>query len=86
MRRERFRKNWSAQCGSAFKLFVYLAAIWDGARPNSLVSDEPITISGWTPHNFDGHSGGELALVDAFSKSSNSAAVRVAQTAGQPAS
>jgi len=44
------------QPGSAFKLFVYLAAIRDGAQPDSLVSEVPITVGGWTPRNFDGRS------------------------------
>ena len=71
------------QPGSAFKLFVYLAAVRDGAEPDSLVSQEPITLGKWTPRNFDRSSGGYLTLRDAFARSSNIAAVRVAQTAGR---
>ena len=73
------------QPGSAFKLFVYLAAIRDGALPDTPVSEEPVTIDGWSPRNFDGRSGRSLTLRDAFALSSNIAAVRVAQRAGHGA-
>src|SRR6476646_9683276 len=42
------------QPGSAFKLFVYLAAFRSGWIPDSLIEDEPITIAGWSPVNHDG--------------------------------
>jgi penicillin-binding protein 1A len=73
------------QPGSAFKLFVYLAAVRDGAQPDSLVSEGPVTVGGWSPKNSDGRSGRVLTLRDAFAISSNIAAVRVAQTAGRRA-
>lgn len=71
------------QPGSAFKLFVYLAAMRDGWTPDSVISNEPITIGGWTPKNFERDSGGELTLRDAFARSSNIAAVRLAQRVGR---
>ena len=37
------------QPGSAFKLFVYLAALRAGWTPDSMIEDKPITIDGWTP-------------------------------------
>ena len=43
-----------ASPGSAFKLFVYLAALRAGWTPDSMIEDEPITIDGWTPVNSDG--------------------------------
>jgi penicillin-binding protein 1A len=46
------------QPGSAFKLFVYLAALRSGWTPDSLIEDQPITIEGWTPLNSDGVSRG----------------------------
>ncbi|RAK58092.1 transglycosylase domain-containing protein [Phenylobacterium deserti] len=73
------------QPGSAFKLFVYLAAIRDGARPESLVSNEPIKLGNWSPKNAEGAAGGYLTLRDAFAHSSNIAAVHVAQQAGRDA-
>lgn len=71
------------QPGSAFKLFVYLAALRDGARPDTHVSEEPVKLSGWSPKNFDGSSDRDLTLRDAFAQSSNIATVRVAQIAGR---
>ena len=73
------------QPGSAFKLFVYLAATRDGARPDMVVSQEPVTIGGWSPRNFDRASGGYLTLREAFAQSSNIAAVRIQETAGRAA-
>jgi penicillin-binding protein 1A len=73
------------QPGSAFKLFVYLAAIRDGAGPDSAVSEAPITIGGWTPRNFEARSGRDLTLREAFALSSNIAAVRIEEKAGRGA-
>ena len=39
------------QPGSAFKLFVYLAALEAGHKPDDQVVDEPVTIDGWSPRN-----------------------------------
>ena len=41
------------QPGSAFKLFVYLAALRAGWTPDSVIEDERVTIGGWTPENSD---------------------------------
>ena len=41
------------QPGSAFKLFVSLAAMRSGWTPNSIIDDKPITIGGWSPENHD---------------------------------
>ena len=41
------------QPGSAFKLFVYLAALRAGWTPDSIIEDRPVTIGGWTPVNSD---------------------------------
>lgn len=71
------------QPGSAFKLFVYLAALRDGAGPGSIVSEAPITVGGWTPRNFERTSGGLMTLEEAFAESSNIAAVRIAETVGR---
>jgi penicillin-binding protein 1A len=73
------------QPGSAFKLFVYLAALRDGARPDNLVVGAPVTIGGWTPANYEGGGGRDLTLRDAFAQSNNVIAARVYQTAGGPA-
>lgn len=70
------------QPGSAFKLFVYLAALRRGAEPQSLVLDTPVEIDGWRPRNYDGRYRGEIDLTTAFAQSSNAAAVRLTQQVG----
>ncbi len=70
------------QPGSAFKPFVYLAAIEAGARPEDAVSDAPITLGGWSPGNGNWRMRGEITIEDAFAHSVNTAAVRVMQRGG----
>ena len=73
------------QPGSAFKPFVYAAALESGYTPASLIDrlDEPIdTLQGaWSPE--DGHvSGTELTMRAALKTSSNRAAVRMLEMVG----
>src|SRR5437870_5575899 len=71
------------QPGSAFKLFVYLAALRAGWTPDSLIEDKPITIDGWTPVNSDHVYRGKITLREAFARSSNAATVRLSQEIGR---
>ncbi|HEX4761767.1 MAG TPA: transglycosylase domain-containing protein [Sphingomicrobium sp.] len=71
------------QPGSAFKLFVYLAALRAGWTPDSIVDDKPITLRGWTPVNNDGVYRGEITLREAFARSSNAATVRLSEAVGR---
>jgi penicillin-binding protein 1A len=71
------------QPGSAFKLFVYLAALRAGWTPDSMIDDKPITIRGWTPVNSDGVYRGPITVREAFARSSNAATVRLAQQVGR---
>jgi penicillin-binding protein 1A len=71
------------QPGSAFKLFVYLAAMRAGWTPDSIIQDRPITIGGWTPVNSDGIYRGPITLREAFARSSNAATVRLSQQIGR---
>ena len=71
------------QPGSAFKLFVYLAAMRAGWTPDSVIEDRPITIDGWTPVNSDRVYRGRITLREAFARSSNAATVRLSQAVGR---
>jgi len=68
--------------GSAFKLFVYLAALRKGLGPNDTIDAGPVEINGWEPENFGGREYGRVTLVDAFARSINTAAVRLAMDVG----
>jgi penicillin-binding protein 1A len=70
------------QPGSAFKLFVYLAALESGYTPASTVQDAPLTIAGWSPRNDSGRYSGTLNLRQALAFSVNTVAVRLAQDVG----
>ncbi len=70
------------QPGSAFKLFVYLAALRSGLTPESMVDDSPVTIGQWSPRNSDGRYRGQITLREAFARSSNVAAARLTQQVG----
>lgn len=75
------------QPGSAWKPFVYLAALEYGMSPETRVSDEPITIGNWSPRNFGKHQyryleGDDYSLQEAITKSINSCTVRLAQQVG----
>ena len=73
------------QPGSAFKPFVWLAALEKGARPDDLVLDAPIRIGTWAPSNFEGRFRGEITLEEALAHSVNTASVRLLLQAGGPA-
>ncbi|HEX8847752.1 MAG TPA: PBP1A family penicillin-binding protein [Pyrinomonadaceae bacterium] len=71
------------QTGSAFKPFIYTAAVEWGMTPESTVSGAPIKIGDWIPHNYDGStSNGNVPLKIALAKSLNVPAVHLLQTVG----
>jgi penicillin-binding protein 1B len=80
------------QPGSAFKPFVYLAALTPhgGDRPSftaaTLVDDSPITLTvdgkPWTPRNYEERYEGPVTVRRALERSLNAATVRVAQAVG----
>ncbi len=70
------------QAGSAFKPFVYLAAMEAGHTPGEGVVDEPITIGRWTPRNYTGRYLGPISLETAFAQSVNTVAARLANDVG----
>jgi penicillin-binding protein 1A len=70
------------QPGSAFKPFIYLAAIESGFTPNTPIEDNPVDIDGWRPVNFGNGYRGQITLRSALTHSSNMAAVRLMQAVG----
>jgi len=70
------------QPGSAFKPFLYLAALEAGWRPDTRVVDRPVTIKDWSPRNFSGRYQGEMALADALAQSVNTVSVQIVQAVG----
>lgn len=70
------------QPGSAFKLFVYLAALEAGHKPEDQVVDEPVTIDGWSPRNDSRHNSGAMSLRTAFAYSVNTVAAKLGQEIG----
>jgi penicillin-binding protein 1A len=71
------------QTGSAFKPFIYTAAIEWGMTPDTTVSGAPISIGSWQPHNYDGSLGcADMPLKTALAKSMNVPAVHLLQTVG----
>lgn len=75
------------QTGSAFKPFVFAAALDLGYSPYDIIDDSPycVNIPGsgeWCPNNYDRSFSGQVTMVDAFARSLNIPAVKVAQTVG----
>jgi penicillin-binding protein 1A len=71
------------QTGSAYKPFIYTAAVEDGMTPDMLVSGAPIKRGGWMPHNYDGSlSHPNVPLRIALAKSYNIAAVHLLEQVG----
>jgi penicillin-binding protein 1A len=71
------------QTGSAYKPFIYTAAVEDGMTPDMLVSGAPIKRGGWMPHNYDGSlSHPNVPMKIALAKSYNIAAVHLLQQVG----
>ena len=71
------------QTGSAFKPFVYIAALEAGLTPQSRFVDQPIDIDGWEPSNYSGEFTGPMALTQAMAKSINTVAVQVSEQIGR---
>ncbi len=70
------------QPGSAWKLFVYLAALEAGYTPDDKVVDEPVTIEGWSPRNSGGNYAGEIDVRTAFAYSKNTVAAQLGNEVG----
>ncbi|MDO7841390.1 transglycosylase domain-containing protein [Sphingomonas immobilis] len=70
------------QPGSSFKLFVYLAALEAGHKPDDSIVDEPVTIDGWSPRNDSRRNSGAVSLRTAFAFSLNTVAAKLGQEVG----
>jgi penicillin-binding protein 1A len=70
------------QPGSAFKPFVYLAALERGLTPDTIREDAPINVHGWQPENYSHEYFGPVTLTKALSQSLNTVAVRLGLEAG----
>lgn len=68
--------------GSAFKPFVYAAALEHGVDPNDMIDDSPITIGGWSPHNYHNKYRGKIPVYTALMVSSNVCAARLIEKVG----
>ncbi len=76
------------QPGSAFKPFVYAAAMAAGYTPSSEVDDDPIDViqgrNVWSPANYNDDYSGRITFRRALIRSANAATVRVSQAVGIP--
>ncbi len=74
------------QVGSSFKPYVYTAAIDEGATPDDIILDAPVsfmTASGlYSPHNYDGKFEGNITLRRAIAQSRNIPALKTAERVG----
>jgi len=76
------------QPGSAFKPFVYAAAMASNYTPSSEVDDDPIDVvqgrNVWSPQNYNDDYSGRITFRRALIKSANAATVRVSQAVTIP--
>ncbi len=76
------------QTGSAFKPFVYAAALELGYSPSDTIEDAPITMSipgsgDWRPQNYTNDFAGRMTLTEALKDSRNIPAVKVSEGVGR---
>lgn len=71
------------QPGSAFKPFVYLAALEAHRAPWDIRVDEEIDIDGWKPGNFSNSFRGEMSLEKALALSINTISVILSEEIGR---
>jgi penicillin-binding protein 1A len=78
--------NARRQPGSAFKPFVYLAALEAGRTPAELLDDSPLTYTfggrTWSPENYDNKFRGQITLQQSLEESVNVPTVRLAEAVG----
>jgi penicillin-binding protein 1A len=70
------------QTGSSFKPYVYTTAIEEGAKPDDIIVDAPVTFGAYSPHNYENDYKGAMTLINAFAESRNIPAVKLAARVG----
>ena len=70
------------QPGSAFKAFVYAAALEDGFTPGTIRIDQPTEIGDWAPENYTQRYRGPMTLREALKLSINTIAAQVTAEIG----
>ncbi len=70
------------QPGSAFKPFVFAAALESDFTPSTIIEDKPLDINGWSPQNYSRNFNGKVSLRYVAEQSLNVPTVRVAQEVG----
>ena len=68
--------------GSAFKPFIYTAAIEKGYSPNDMIDDLPFKAGDWTPRNYGNKYRGPIPLYTALMVSSNVCTARLMDAIG----
>ena len=68
--------------GSAFKPFIYTAAIEKGFSPNDMIDDLPFKAGDWTPKNYGNKYRGPIPLYTALMVSSNVCTARLMDAIG----
>jgi len=71
------------QPGSVFKIFTYLSALELGMDSEDKIEDLPLELDGWVPKNYNKKYKGVISIKEAFSISSNVAAVRLQEISGR---
>ncbi|MEM9987938.1 MAG: PBP1A family penicillin-binding protein, partial [Pseudomonadota bacterium] len=71
------------QPGSAFKPFIYLAALDAGFSPDTVMVDMPIKVEDWSPRNYTEGYRGPVRLTQALAQSINSVAVQMSEVIGR---
>lgn len=68
--------------GSAFKPFIYTAAVEKGYSPNDMIDDLPFKAGSWTPKNYGNKYRGPIPMYTALMISSNVCAARLMDSIG----
>jgi penicillin-binding protein 1A len=78
------------QPGSAFKPFLYIAALENGYNPSDILLDTPLVVElpngdVWKPRNYDEKFHGAVSLREALARSLNVPSIKLIQAVGPPA-